>query len=323
MRIPCTLLFAMLLSGSAHADVVREGAASNGSVRQSGYLYPSEMRAEVHVRPSDRPADSARSPNQYGRTESLSPSEASRGTQAIRPGESQSSGAIRPSEHRADSAMRPGETRSHDIYNPRRPGEASAQTILRAGPATGGGIRSSARASSVRIGGASGPTSYMSLGPQGALPPGVSQQSSNWYHERTVNKTIFEAWDCGRLRYVDHGGETFRLCNGAWVRRFLWAGETSYVAIYPPEGAQLDQLPTEYRKVRVGNTTYLVVHVTFYRRSERLGRDVYEVVRPPIGAVVESLPRFALEIEPGLFQFDDVFFRRTGSKSYAVVTPPA
>ena len=101
----------------------------------------------------------------------------------------------------------------------------------------------------------------------------------------------------------------------------MWGGETSYIGIYPPEGATLETLPEEYTKVRVGNTTYLVVHVTFYKRVSQMGRDIFEVVRPPLGAVVPSIPRFALDLGSGIHQFDDVFYRKSGS-GYVVVAPP-
>ena len=88
-------------------------------------------------------------------------------------------------------------------------------------------------------------------------------------------------------------------------------GETVYVYVSNPTGAELDALPDGAQQVDVDDQTYWYANGTFYQPIRREGKDLYVVVDPPPGAVVPELPEDVMEdteADMTVYQYDETYF---------------
>jgi hypothetical protein len=310
-------LLAALAPGVALAgDVVRDGTASTGSIRQ--YANDQVLRpggqAPEGLRPGQRQVEAV-NPSDLRATDYKVDPRSDRYSQApLRTSEGEAPAGVRPSEAPAERALRPGEVRTRERSERSRlqRGVAVAEPWAVAEP-----VRSSAASAGGRIASPSPDWSRsagasMSFTPGWVGSPTVEGPRSEWYQRRSFTRMVFEGWACRPKRYVEVGEETLRYCQGVWVRKLIWGGEAAYLPVSPPPGATVPEMPEGYQKVVHAGRTYYYAAGTFYERSPA----GFAVVRPPAGAWVGALPKAALEVEvdgrPAQL-FDAVLFRASGS----------
>jgi len=313
----------------AWAEVITDGPAADGSVRGTIVVVsPSDAPAKPAIDPGSTSRPAVVNPLDSSSVEAVSPSSLAADIEPLKPGSTELQ-AISPREHPALPALSPGESRSREVYNPRDYGARryarppASPTVQPLGPASQGSIRQPPEATF--------PSDAAALQPfEGAMDTssfgrgaaaGASGRAAAWISERVMPRSIFEGWLCKTRDFVKVGDETLQVCNGVWVRRLLWGGQSGYVPIYPPDGAELDRLPGTPETVTVAGKTYSYASGTFYERVSESGAERYRVVRAPVGAVVSSLPRLTLDAGSGLLQFDSAFFRAKGGRFTVVAAP--
>ena len=75
-----------------------------------------------------------------------------------------------------------------------------------------------------------------------------------------------------------------------------------------PVGAGVRNLPVGYRRMAVAGRNYYYYDGNYYEESEST-EDPYTVVAPPLGASIDTLPASAVQIVPGVYEYNGVKYR--------------
>ena len=77
-----------------------------------------------------------------------------------------------------------------------------------------------------------------------------------------------------------------------------------------PVGAGVRNLPVGYRRMAVAGRNYYYYDGNYYEESEsEQAEDPYTVVAPPLGASIDTLPASAVQIVPGVYEYNGVKYR--------------
>lgn len=77
-----------------------------------------------------------------------------------------------------------------------------------------------------------------------------------------------------------------------------------------PVGSAVRNLPVGYRRMAVAGRNCYYYDGNYYEESESdQGDGAYTVVAPPLGASLDTLPSGAVQIVPGLYEYNGVKYR--------------